>query len=200
METARRTTIATLLLALAIVAFATATATLVNITEWKVSAQDSPVVKVASSDATTYTELVTVGKYTYGGTNRTTITVVGFKGDPTTYTSVLKICNTGSRDVDVTLKYEGVLSSYVQSRPFKYIKYIQLLYPGTSSSPQTLTIDSSTPIGASISLGTITSGLCSDDIGVKVLVTPDAPTNQVLITIEVDVESQLSTSQATPES
>jgi len=187
METARRTTIATLLLALAIVAFATATATLVNITEWKVSAQDSPVVKVASSDATTYTELVTVGKYTYGGTNRTTITVVGFKGDPTTYTSVLKICNKGDRSVSVTLRYKKVLDGN-----WDHVEYIQLLYPGTSSSPQTLYIDSSTPEGASISLGTIESGLCSDDIGVEVLVTPNAPTNQVLITIEVDVESQLS--------
>jgi len=185
METARRTTIATLLLALAIVAFATAAVTLVNITEWTVKAQDSPVVKVAGSDALTYSDLVTVtSSPASDGTNRTKITVVGFKGDPTTYTSVLKICNKNyTKSVSVTLKYNGTISG-----DWSYVKYIELLYFG-SSPPQTLHIDSTTTSGASISLGTISPGSCSSDIGVKVLVTPDAPTNRELITIEVDVES-----------
>jgi len=183
METARRTTIATLLLALAIVAFATAAVTLVNITEWTVKAQGSPVVKVAGSDdATNY---VNVTWYIHeDGTNRTAITVVGFKGDPTTYTSVLRICNKNyTSPVSVTLRYIRVLSG-----DWSYVKYIELLYPG-SRPAYTLHIDSTTPGGTSISLGTINPGTCSDDIGVKVLVTPDAPTNTELITIEVDVES-----------
>jgi len=183
METARRTTIATLLLALAIVAFATATVTLVNITKWTVIAKDSPVVKVAGNDSAT--GYVSVTSYFPGdGTNRTRISVVGFKGDPTTYTSVLKICNKNyTKSVSVTLKYNGTISG-----DWKYIEYIDLLYPGSSPS-QTLHITSTTPRGTSIPLGTIDPGHCSDDIGVKVLVTPDAPTNQELITFEVDVVS-----------
>ncbi|UNQ73973.1 hypothetical protein [Infirmifilum sp. NZ] len=186
METARRTTIATLLLALAIVAFATATVTLVNITEWTVMAQGSPVVKVAGSDVGNKPgSYVNVTSSTASdGTNRTRISVVGFKGDPTTYTSVLKICNKNyTKSVSVTLKYNGTISG-----DWTYIEYIDLLYPGSSPS-QTLHITSTTPRGTSIPLGTIDPGHCSDDIGVKVLVTPDAPTNQELITFEVDVVS-----------
>ncbi|WP_460024145.1 hypothetical protein [Infirmifilum sp. SLHALR2] len=195
METARRTTIATLLLALAIVAFATATATLVNKTEWIVKAEYPPVVKVAGNDVAT--GLVTVSsngtRKTSDGVNWTTITVVGFKGDPTTYTSVLKICNKGTRSVTVTLKYKGVLGG-----GWDYVKYIKLLYP---SSNQEITIQGGTPSGSisfPLSGGSEEAPSCSGDIGVEVLVTPDAPTNQVLIAIQVDVESQLSTSQTTP--
>ncbi|QOJ78612.1 hypothetical protein IG193_07595 [Infirmifilum lucidum] len=182
METARRTIVATLLVALAIVAFAAAV-TITNITEWTVKAQGAPVVKVAGSDADgTY---VAVGTYTgTDGTNRTTITVVGFKGDITRYTSVLKICNKNySKPVSVSLVYKTLLSGN-----WNYVKYIKILYPG-SSPPSTLTIDSTTSPGTSITLGTVDPGSCTSDIGVEVLVTPDAPTNTNLITIEVDVES-----------
>jgi len=188
METARRTTIATLLLALAIVAFATATVTLVNKTEWIVTAQPPPVVKVAGNDvATGLVTVVSNGTLsTSDGVNWTTITVVGFKGDPTTYTSVLRICNKGGRQVSVTLNYKKLLSG-----DWTYVKYIKLLYPSGS---QAITIQR-----GSVS-GTISFNLpgrseaapsCSGDIGVEVLVTPDAPTDTALIAIQVDVESQL---------
>jgi len=190
METARRTTIATLLLALAIVAFATATVTILNLTMWTVKAQGSPVVKVAGSDAgrspDSYVYVTSDGTTsTPDGLNKTYITVVGFKGDPTTYTSVLKICNYNyTKSVSVTLKYMGK-----QSGNFTYVKSIELLYPGTSPKPQTLEITDGTPPGASLPLGTISPNSCSNDIGVKVLVTPDAPTRTPLVTIEIDVES-----------
>jgi len=179
MERIRRGVIATLLLALA-AASALATISILNITEWTVKAQGSPIVKVAGSDAAT--RYVNVTWYTArDGTNRTLITVVGFKGDPTTYTSVLRVCNYNfSGSVSVSLVYKGLVYG-----DWTYVKYIRILYPDGNP----LHIDSTTPPGASLSLGTIGPGACSDDIGVEVLVTPDAPTKQPLITIEIDVEA-----------
>ncbi len=183
MEEARRTTLATLLVALAIVAFAAAAVSLTNITEWTVKAQGAPVVKVAGSDVDG--NYVTVGTYAGSdGTNRTTITVVGFKGDITRYTSVLKICNKNyTKPVTVSLVYRQLLDG-----SWTYVKYIKIHYPG-SQPEKTLYIDSTTSDGTSISLGTVNPGSCTSDIGVEVLVTPDAPTNTNLITIEVDVVS-----------
>ncbi len=185
MEEARRITLARLLVVLAVVAFAAAAVALTNITEWTVKAQGAPVVKVAGSDVDY--KYVTVGTYAASdGTNRTTITVVGFKGDITRYTSVLKICNKNyTKPVTVSLVYRQLLSG-----SWAYVKYIKIIYPGSSQNPTaTLYIDSNTSSGTSISLGTVYPGSCTDDIGVEVLVTPDAPSNANLITIEVDVVS-----------
>jgi len=181
METARRTTIATLLLALAIVAFATAAVTLTNITEWTVKAQGSPVVKVAGNDSATGYVSVT-SDFPGDGTNRTKITVVGFKGDPTNYTSVLKICNKNfTGPVTVKLVYKGL--SYPKEWPPDVI-YVILF---NSTNKNTLI---SLPSGSTeATIGPIPKGQCSSDIGVSVLVSPDAPTNTELVKFEVDVES-----------
>jgi len=189
METARRTTLATLLLALAIVAFATAVVNILNITEWVVMAKSPPVVKVAGSDVGNGPgSYVNVTWYTASdGTNRTSISVVGFRGDWTNYTSVLRICNKDpDHAVRVTLVYKGGNGT----GSWSHVKYIVLRYPGDSSSPQQLTITDSTSLGTTFDLGRISGGQCSESIGVGVLVdanTPDQELNTRLIAIEIDV-------------
>jgi len=186
METARRTTIATLLLALAIVAFATAAVTLVNITEWTVMAQGSPVVKVAGSDVGNKPgSYVNVTSYiARDGTNRTAISVIGFKGDPTNYTSVLKICNKNfTGPVTVKLVYKGLLSPQQWPSDVTYVKLFN------STNNNILLNLPTNPPGTEVTIGRIGPGRCSSDIGVSVLVSANAPTKTELVTFEVDVVS-----------
>ena len=181
MEEARRRTIATLLVTLALIAFATATVSLTNITEWSVMAKDAPIVKVAGADdATNYVNVTTTTAN--DGTNRTVISLIGFRGDPTKYTSVLKICNKDpSYSYNVKLIYRGTI--YPSSWPTT-VKYIKIF-----NSTTVATITGSTGTNTELLSFTLGSGQCSDDIGAEVLVTPDAPTGQELIKIEVDVVS-----------
>jgi len=179
MEKARRTTIATLLLALAIVAFATATMTMTNITLWSVKAQGAPVVKVKGDDVDNKYVNVT-WKIDTDGTNRTIISLIGFKGDPTTYTSVLGICNKNfSGSVTVYLVYRGLKNS----TSWGNVRWIKILYDSSSWNLR------SANIGDNITLGTLNRGDCKY-IGVSVLVDANAPTQQEILAFELDVVSQ----------
>jgi len=178
METARRTTIATLLLALAIVAFATATMTMTNITLWSVKAQGAPVVKVTGADVDNKYVNVT-WRIGTDGTNRTIISLIGFKGDPTTYTSVLGICNKNFSQVTVSLVYNGLLNN----ASWGNVKYVKILYDNKSWD-----LSKVSP-GNNITLGTLNRGDCKY-IGVSVLVDANAPTQQEILAFELDVVSQ----------
>ncbi|MEM3944562.1 MAG: hypothetical protein QXJ59_10805 [Thermofilaceae archaeon] len=170
---------AALLILLAIASFATAAITVRNITEWNVKAMYPPIVKVAGADD--QTNYVNVTTYTADdGTNRTVITIVGFTGDITYYSEPLKICNKDTVTYTVNLTYKRVLYGN-----WTYIKYLKF-WLGDSGP---LTVDSN---GAS---GSATTTIGPDEcvaVPVEVLVTPNAPTNQVLITVEIDVFAQRS--------
>jgi len=170
---------AALLILLAIASFATAAITITNVTEWNVKAMYPPIVKVEGADA--QTNYVNVTTYTASdGTNRTVITIVGFTGDPTYYSEPLKICNKDTVSYSVSLTYEQVLYG-----GWTYVKYLKF-WLGTSGP---LTVDSNGVSGSAST--TIDPGECVA-VPVEVLVTPDAPTNQVLITVEIDVVAQRS--------
>jgi len=85
------------LAALAVAALALATMTFTNVTEWVITATVPPAMKYAGADATSSgtTQYVQVSTYydNSKGYNVTRISIVGFTGDPTNYTEVLKLCN-----------------------------------------------------------------------------------------------------------
>ncbi|MEM1522803.1 MAG: hypothetical protein QXU69_07240 [Thermofilaceae archaeon] len=168
---------AALLILLAIASFATAAITITNITEWKVMAMSPPIVKVAGADD--QTNYVNVTTYTArDGTNRTVITIVGFTGDPTYYSEPLMICNKDTvAFYSVSLVYKRVLYG-----GWDYVKYLKFWLG--SSGP--LTVDSGQVSGSATT--TIGPDECVA-VPVEVLVKPNAPTDTVLITVEIDVVS-----------
>ncbi|MEM1632559.1 MAG: hypothetical protein QXX83_10555 [Thermofilum sp.] len=167
---------AVLLLAIALASFTAAAITITNITEWNVKAMYPPIVKVAGADD--QTNYVNVTTYTADdGTNRTVITIVGFTGDPTYYSEPLKICNKDTVPYSVSLVYKQVLGG-----GWTYVKYLKF-WLGNSGP---LTVTSSGSSGSATA--TVNPGQCVA-VPVEVLVTPDAPTNTVLITVEIDVVS-----------
>ncbi|MEM2410697.1 MAG: hypothetical protein QXF87_09260 [Thermofilaceae archaeon] len=170
---------AALLMLLAIASFAMAAIKITNITMWNVTAMYPPIVKVAGEDAAT--NYVNVTLYTAGdGTNRTVITIAGFTGDPTYYSKPLKICNKDTVSYSVSLVYKQMLYG-----GWTYVKYLKF-WLGTSGP---LTVDSD---GAHDSAtATINPGQCVY-VPVEVLVTPNAPTDTVLISVEIDVVAERS--------
>ena len=184
MAQARRSSLAILLAALALLSFAAAAIKITNITEWRVqSAGRPPVVKMAGEDATG--SLLSVSTSTADdGTNRTVITIKGYTGDPTYYSEVIKICNKDtSKSYAVKLVYNGVLSG-----GWTYVKYLKLWLNTTVGTTGPLVIKSDTSEGASIGPVTVGAGSCVS-VPAEVLVTPNAPTGSDLISIRVDVVS-----------
>ena len=171
---------AALLAVLALASFAAAAVVITNITEWNVVAAYAPIVKEAGADVDT--GYVSVSTYTADdGTSRTVITITGFKGDPTKYTEALRICNreTGetAANYEVELVYKEVLGG-----GWTHVKYIKFWLGG--SGPLTVT-----SFGADgTAKATVSAGQCVP-VAVEVLVTPEAPTGQTLITVEIDVVS-----------
>jgi len=84
------------LMALAIAALVAATVTFTNVTYWLINATKPPAMKYPGADT-----LVAEGQYvkvsyyydSARGINITRISIIGFTGDPTNYTSVIKVCN-----------------------------------------------------------------------------------------------------------
>ena len=178
--TGRKTaTYALLIPLIALSVIAVASVTLTNITEWHVQAETTPIVKRAGADVDG--SLISIGSYTASdGTNRTTITIKGFKGDITHYDEALKICNIDTtHSYQVTLVYQGVLSG-----GWTYVEYLKLTPDGAS----TLTIDSSTAAGASSGTVTVAPGSCVP-VSADVLVHTDASTGSDLVVLEVDVQA-----------
>jgi len=98
------------LAALAVAALALATMTFTNLTYWQISATLPPAMKYNGSDFTITSRADSSGyqRYVYvsheydssRGLNITRISIVGFTGDPTNYTDVLRLCNKN---------YQGIL-------------------------------------------------------------------------------------------
>ncbi|MEM0495212.1 MAG: hypothetical protein QXU72_08140 [Thermofilum sp.] len=171
---------AVLLLAIALASFAAAAITITNITEWKVMAKHPPIVKVAGADA--QTNYVDVTTYTADdGTNRTVITIVGFTGDPTYYSDPLRICNKDNVAYTVKLRYMGT----TDTGNWQYVKYLKFWL---GSNGPSLEVKQGTQIETESGEISLDGDSCVA-VPVEVLVTPDAPTDEVLITVEIDVVS-----------
>jgi hypothetical protein len=182
---------------LAVAALTMATLTFTNVTYWLINATLPPAMKYAGddtaisgrSDNSGYNRYVYVTYYydPNTGYNVTRISIVGFTGDPTNYTDVIKLCNKYySRSISVELVAKGPvgttrLESYV--RDFRvYLstdatKYVE--FSGTSV------------VKGSDTLGTIGPGSCIT-LGAYVLVDPNLPADArngktVIAQYEIDV-------------
>jgi hypothetical protein len=184
-EKARKLAPTTLLILLAVASFAAATVTVTNITRWTVIARYAPIVKYAGDDVET--GWVTVGYDVNGNVNRTVITLVGFKGDPTKYDSVLNIClNTTVADdkaFDVYLVWNGTVSG-----DWSNVDYVKLWIE--DKGPMLITSSGASP--SEIGPVTLKSGVknCAV-VSAEVLVKPNAPSDDItLVTFEVNVEAE----------
>jgi hypothetical protein len=84
------------LVALAAAALVAAAVTFTNVTYWLINATKPPAMKYPGSDtAVAGGQYVKVSYYydSARGINITRISIIGFTGDPTNYTSVIKVCN-----------------------------------------------------------------------------------------------------------
>jgi len=103
------------LVALAAAALVAATVTFTNVTYWLINATKPPAMKYAGADtAVAGGEYVKVSYYydSDRGINITRISIIGFTGDPTNYTSVIKVCNYyGSTPINATLVWQGQVGS-----------------------------------------------------------------------------------------
>ena len=173
---------AVLLLAIALASFAVAAITITNITEWTVRAEMPPIVKVKGADAinTSYIYTRFYSQVASDGSNRTYITITGFRGDPTKYYEIIKICNYDSVSYNVELQYGGKISG-----DWTYVKWIKFWIAGQGP----LEIDSGGSTGSAAT--TIPAGQCAS-VSVEVLVDGSLPNEmlgQDLLTIWINVVS-----------
>ncbi|MEZ0345888.1 MAG: hypothetical protein ABWK01_04995 [Infirmifilum sp.] len=187
MSETRKTMATALLVVLAIAAFAAAAITLTNITQWTVQAQTAPIVKVAGPDAVNSSYILTSihAGTASDGTNRTYITITGFRGDPTKYDNVLKICNKDTiASYSVQLVYRGIIGTSSWNNYVKYLKF-------WINNQGPLQVDASTTSGSATPAVTVSANSCVP-VSVEVLVDgslPDSMLGQPLITVEIDVVS-----------
>ena len=183
MAQARRSSLAILLAALALLSFAAAAVTITNITEWHVYAKTPPIVKVKGVNYGKYVN-VTTSDAAGDGTNRTVISVLGFTGDPVRYDNVLYICNKDYQGNTYNVKLEYKKSLY--NTNWDYVQYIKLYFGSYTLEIKSNTLESST---GTVS---ISSGAC-EPVSVEVLVKPNAYDDgkadgkTMLIAIQVDV-------------
>ncbi|MEM2299312.1 MAG: hypothetical protein QXW23_07305 [Thermofilaceae archaeon] len=173
---------AALLILLALTSFVTAAITLTNITLWTVRAKTPPIVKVLGVDAINTSYIYTSVHWQVGddGTNRTLITITGFRGDPTKYDQIIKICNYDDNSYNVELQYKGKVSG-----DWTYVKWLRFWIANQGP----LEIKSTGYIGSAVT--TIPPGQCAS-VSVEVLVDGNLPDNmlgQDLLTIQIDVVS-----------
>jgi len=184
------------LTALAIAALAAASLTLVNVTHWVVNATLPPAMKYAGSDVNIAGGQYVKVSYYYDsvtGYNITRISVVGFTGDPTNYTDVIRVCNKRSNvSASVYLRWVGRVGSTGYET---YVKRFVVGKPsGTNVNPGVGFVGT-TPYsdGGPYTVG---PGDCLT-LGVHVLIDPTLPPavadgETVIATYQVNVEVQYS--------
>jgi len=136
------------LAALAVAALALATMTFTNVTYWLINATLPPAMKYAGGDTTItgradvsgIKKYVNVSYYfdARSGYNITKIYILGFTGDPVTYTDVIRLCNYYyDGTLNVKLIAVGPLEGYEST--IDYIKdfrvYFSRLADGTTKTP-----------------------------------------------------------------
>jgi len=168
------------LAALAVAALTMATLTFTNVTYWLINATLPPAMKYPGDDTTItgradgsgYDRYVYVSYY-YDpdtGYNITRISIVGFTGDPTNYTQVLRLCNryySGTlyarlvavgpqggvaidkiRDFRVYFYQDGAGNSYTYSSTGYYVQFVGNSAPVTSTNSVPIPHGSCATVGA----------------------------------------------------
>ncbi|ACB39739.1 conserved hypothetical protein [Pyrobaculum neutrophilum V24Sta] len=115
---------------LAVAALVAATVTFTNVTYWLINATKPPAMKYPGADtAVAGGQYVKVSYYydSQRGVNITRISIIGFTGDPTNYTSVVKVCNYyGTTPITAylvwvgqvgTTGYEGYIKAFLVKGP-----------------------------------------------------------------------------------
>jgi len=127
------------LAALAVAALALATMTFTNVTYWLINATLPPAMKYPGTDTqianradgSGYNNYVYVTYYydSSNGYNVTRISIVGFTGDPTNYTDVLKLCNKYySGTLYAKLVAKGYFSGQGTANKSEYIKDFRVYF------------------------------------------------------------------------
>ena len=103
------------LVALAAAALVAAAVTFTNVTYWLINATKPPAMKYLGDDtAVAGGQYVKVNYYydSSRGINITRISIIGFTGDPTNYTSVIKVCNYyGTTPITANLVWVGPVTT-----------------------------------------------------------------------------------------
>ncbi|MFN3805349.1 MAG: hypothetical protein ACK4SY_09850 [Pyrobaculum sp.] len=177
---------------LAAAALSLAVLTFTNVTYWVINATLPPVMKYAGPDAEGEATSQYVKVYPYydaqKGYNVTKISVIGFTGDVTNYTEVLRVCNTyGSTPYTASLRYVGLISG-------QYANYVRIFKVYWKDNPAQWVgfDDESTQVGPVST--TIDVGQCAT-AGVIVLIDPTLPAGArngktILAEYQVDIVMQ----------
>lgn len=103
------------LVALAAAALVAAAVTFTNVTYWLINATLPPAMKYPGDDTAVAGGQYVKVSYYYDsgrGINITRISIIGFTGDPTNYTSVIKVCNRyGTTPITATLAWVGPVTT-----------------------------------------------------------------------------------------
>jgi len=163
------------LAALAVAALALATMTFTNVTYWLINATLPPAMKYPGTDATSSatSQYVKVSYYydPNTGYNITQISIVGFTGDPTNYTDVLKLCN---YYYSGTLYAKLVAVGTVDSTGYEsYIKDFRVYFVNPTTTPNYVRFVSTNAQAGYTETGwvAIPNGQCAT-VGAYVLVDP----------------------------
>jgi hypothetical protein len=160
------------LVALAAAALVAATVTFTNVTYWLINATKPPAMKYPGTDTAVAGGQYVKVSYYYDsdrGINITRISIIGFTGDPTNYTSVIKVCNKyGSTPIQAQLVWRGPIPTTPD-----YTQYIKAFLVGPADGTN---IDGVGFIGSTTynTAGpyTIYTGQCID-IGAYVVIDPN---------------------------
>ncbi len=158
------------LVVLAAAALVAATVTFTNVTYWLINATKPPAMKYPGTDTAVAGGQYVKVSYYYDsdrGINITRISIIGFTGDPTNYTSVIKVCNYyGTTPITAYLVWRGPVGTTGHER---YIRAFLVKGPdgqGVGFVGAT-TYDTAGPY-------TISPGRCID-IGAYVAIDPAIP-------------------------
>ncbi len=180
------------LVALAAAALVAATVTFTNVTYWLINATKPPAMKYPGTDTSVAGGQYVKVSYYYDsdrGINITRISIIGFTGDPTNYTSVIKVCNYyGPTPITANLAWVGQVGTTGYE---SYIRAFLVTGPdgrGVGFVGST-TYDTAGPY-------TINPGQCID-IGAYVAIDPAIPSSladgrTVLGQYQVDIRMSLS--------
>lgn len=191
---ARKKYLLTIFTALAIAAFVAAAVTFTNVTYWLVNATLPPVMKYAGSDVGIANGSYVKVSYYYDPNtsyNITRISVIGFTGDPTNYTDVIRVCNYyGPTPVTAKLVYVGQVSGNYSS----YVKAFYVYWTNPYMQPGAGFVGATTY--SQSAAVTLNPGQCAS-AGVYLLIDPNLPSSArngktVLATYQVNVQMQTS--------
>ena len=184
----------TALIALAVAALVSAAVVFTNVTYWVVNATKPPAMKYPGADTSVAGGQYIKVSYYYDTTNNVNITrisVIGFTGDPTNYTSALRVCNYyGSTPVTAQLIYRGA----VNAPSGTYVKAFYVYWTNPYTQPGAGFIDSTTYTQSATV--TISPGSCAT-VGVYLKIDPRIPMGLAngkteLATYQVDIQFTMS--------